>query len=262
MKPTQDFSPCVQEGCNLPAAHGDMCRAHRQVERRIQQAIEDGTCYAYEGRSHGYQAEAAHAYYVEMSIAPSTWEWITTTCRTAGCLNPNHMQIAAPRRLAYPAYICIYCGRSGYTVDHLLPRRLGGEAKRAYVVTVPACGTCNSLLNDTLTWSITERRAICHARLRRKYRKILNHFEYAESDLKEYGPTLRKAIVRGMEDKAEVMRMLDWPTDPLYDDRACEKAGIEDPYEVGLIISMVEANRIAAEVTAPRNRERMPRDAA
>lgn len=226
-------------------------------EKAFARAVRDGRCYAHDGREHDYQAEAAHRFYVENSIQPSTWEWISTTCATPLCLNPEHMAFKAPKKLAYPSYICIYCGRSGHTVDHLLPRWFGGEAKRAYVVTVPACGTCNSLLGDTLTWSITERRSICHARLRRKFRKVLNHVEYGPTDLKAFGPILRKAVIQGMQDKAEVMRMLDWPIDPLYDDRACEKAGISDPYEIGLIISRVEADRIAAEVTAPRRRERM-----
>lgn len=221
-------------------------------------------CIPFQGRDFRYQAEAAQAYYVEHSMVPATWEWIVTTCGTALCLNTDHMRFNQPHRLAYLPDQCIYCGRSGYTKDHLLPRAYSGEAKRAFVVTVPACGTCNDAISDTLTWSITERRAICHARLRRKYRRVLNHVEYGPTDLREFGPTLRKSVVKGMADKREVMAMLAWPGDPAYDLRACEQAGIEDPYAIGLLISEHEANRIAAEVTAPPQRETVEsiRDAA
>lgn len=205
-------------------------------------------CIPFEGREHRYQAEAAQAYYVETAMVPATWEWITTTCNTKACLNTDHLRFIGPRRLAYLANQCIYCGRSAYTQDHLLPRGQTGEAKRAFVATVPSCGTCNTVIGDTLTWSITERRAICHARLRRKYARVLRHVEYGPTDLREFGPTLRKAVIEGMEQKAAVMAMLAWPYDSDYDLRACEKAGIENPYAIGLLIDQREADRIASEV--------------
>lgn len=205
-------------------------------------------CIPFEGRSHRYQAEAAQAYYVETAMIPATWEWITTKCGTAQCLNVDHLRFIGPRKLAYLANQCIYCGRSAYTMDHLLPKHQTGLAKRAYVAIVPACGTCNSVLSDTLTWSITERRAICHARLRRKYKRVLKHIEYGPTDLREFGPTLRKAVIEGMQQKEAVMAMLAWPFDHDYDLRACQKAGIENPYEIGLLIDDKEAQRIAAAV--------------
>ena len=212
-------------------------------------------CIPFDGREHRYQAEAAQAYYVETAMVPATWEWITTTCGTKACLNTDHLRFVGPRTLAYPKYVCIYCGRSAYTKDHLLPRHQTGKAKRGFVAVVPACGTCNSVIGDTLTWSITERRAICHARLRRKYRRVLSHVEYGPADLREFGPTLRKAVIEGMEQKPAVMAMLSWPYDSEYDLRALEKSGIDNPYAIGLLIDQAEANRIAAEVTAPKLRE-------
>lgn len=211
-------------------------------------SVDPDACIPFEGREHRYQAEAARAYYVETAMVPATWEWITTTCKTKACLNTDHLKFSGPRRLAYLAHQCIYCGRSAFTQDHLLPRHQTGDAKRAFVATVPACGTCNSVINDTLTWSITERRAICHARLRRKYKRVLAHIEYGATDLREFGPTLRKAVIEGMEQKAAVMAMLAWPFEKDYDLRACEKSGIENPYAIGLLIDDKEAQRIAAEV--------------
>lgn len=206
------------------------------------------TCEPFEGRPIKYQAEAAHLMWVETGQQPASWAWIDTTCGTA-CLNVDHMTMQAPRQLAYPRRVCIYCGRSAGTVDHLLPRQWSGEAKRTYVATVPACGTCNNALNDTLTWSITERRMICHYRLRRKFRKALSVVEYGPSDVAKFEGALRKEVLDGMARKRIIDAMLAWPEhDPGYDLRACQKSGIEDPYAVGLIIPREEAARIAREV--------------
>ena len=204
-------------------------------------------CIPFEGRPFRYQAEAAHAYYVQTSIAPSTWEWFTTTCDT-NCLNVRHMRLRAPRLLAYPKHVCIYCGGPAWTKDHLLPRGWTGEARRTFVAVVPACGVCNVLLRDTLTWSITERRAICHARMRRKFRTVLRTVEYGPTDLREFGPTLRAHVVKSMSEKEDVMRWLSWPEDPTFDERALELSGIEDPYAAGILIDSTEAERIAREV--------------
>jgi hypothetical protein len=206
-----------------------------------------GRCRPYRGHPAKYQEAAAHAYYVETSMQAHTWEWVSTTCKT-DCLNPDHMRFAAPRTLGYAANVCIYCGRSAWTKDHLLPRYWSGDSGRRFVVTVPACQTCNSTLRDTLTWSLTERRKVCHIRLRKHFRKVLKTVEFGPSDLEEFGPTLRAYIEESMAKKAEVLRMLAWPEDPGYDARACHKAGIDDPYELGLVISDEEAMKIAKEV--------------
>ena len=205
-------------------------------------------CEPFEGRPIRYQAEAAHRMWVETGRQPASWAWIETTCGTP-CLNVDHMAMQAPRQLAYPSRVCIYCGRSAGTQDHLLPRQWSGETKRTYVVTVPACGTCNNALNDTLTWSITERRMICHYRLRRKFRKALEVVEYGPSDIAKFEGMLRDEVLDGMARKRVIDAMLAWPEhDPGYDLRACQKSGIEDPYAIGLIIPREEAARIAREV--------------
>lgn len=202
------------------------------------------TCIPFDGRPVSYQAAALHAHYVETGMLPNSWSWVTTTCGTA-CLKPGHMQITAPKKLGYAANVCIYCGRPGYTEDHLLPRRWSGDASRTFVVTVPSCGTCNSVINDTMTWSITERRILCHYRLRRKYRKALSVIEFGPEGLAQFEGALRAEVIAGMERKAEVEAMLRWPEhDPGYDLRACQKAGIEDPYASGLLVEHSEAARV------------------
>jgi len=196
-----------------------------------------GGCTAWQGPPKRYQAEASIALEVEgREVAP--WAWITPECGTENCLNPDHLRVKAPVHLSYPNRVCIYCGRPGHTKDHLLPRRWSGDAARRWVAVVPACGTCNSLLNDTLTWSITERRALCHERLRKHFRKVLRTVDHTPDELDEYGPTLRDHIEDAMAKKAEVLAMLEWPTDPDYDARALEHSGIEDAWVTGFLVPM------------------------
>ncbi len=212
-------------------------------------------CVSFEGRDGHYQSKALDAWYAEFNQVPASWSWVTVTCATRNCLNPYHLELKSPLKLAYPYGVCIYCGRTAGTKDHLLPRYWSGASKRAYVVTVPACGTCNSLLSDTLTWSITERRAICHIRFRRHFRKVLRTVEYGPSDLAEFGDSLRAFVVDGMNQKAEVLRCLEWPGDPGYDARACAKSGIPDAYEIGLLLDEKTALQIAVDVTSNERRQ-------
>lgn len=182
-----------------------------------------------------FQREAAF----ELSLTgldPDPWDWITPTCGQTLCINPEHLQVRGNVKLAYPHGICIYCGRRGSTKDHLLPRDWTGDAKRHFVATVPACGTCNSLLGRVLTWSITERRAIAHERLRRHYRKILGQVDFTPEQVNEFGPGIRPDIIQGIENKKHVKEMLEFPTDPEYDARALQKSGLEDPWAMGLIL--------------------------
>ena len=193
------------------------------------------TCQRWAGNTRYYQREAAHA----LTMArrePNPWDWITPTCGDGLCIEPEHLIVQSPIRLNYPSGLCIYCGRRSASQDHLLPRNWTGDVRRRYVVTVPSCGTCNSLLGDTLTWSITERRAVAHARIRRKFAKVLRTKDFCRYELAEFGPTLLAHIEDAMAKKAEVLRMLAWPTDPAYDARALQHSGIEDPWAVGLIL--------------------------
>lgn len=182
-----------------------------------------------------HQDKATEALYIE-GREVSRYSWIIVQCGNPRCIEVTHLTVQAPVTLAYPWGICIYCGRSAATKDHLMPRRWTGDAKRRFVVTVPACGTCNSVLSDTLTWSITERRALCHARLRRKFKKILGAPDRTPEEIDEFEGSLREFVIEQAEKKIAVQEMLRWPTDPGYDERAFAASGIEDPYAIGLIL--------------------------
>ena len=191
-------------------------------------------CRTYDGNPKHYQDTAASAL-EDVGIPVSRWAWIRSICDTAECLEPDHLRVASPLKIAYPYGICVYCGRRAATKDHLLPRPWSGDTQRSFVATVPACGTCNSILSDTLTVSITERRMLCHMRLRKKFAKVLRTKDFTPDELAEFEPSLREYICSEMDRKAEVRRMLAWPEDPAYDARALEKSGIEDPHVIGLI---------------------------
>lgn len=197
-------------------------------------------CITWHGHASRYQKRATEEL-AKVGREPAPWAWITTTCGDDQCLEPSHLRIHAPMRLAYPSDVCIYCGCQATGGDHLLPRYWTGDTKRRFVVTVPSCKTCNAVLNDTLTWSITERRAICHARLRKHFRSTLRTVDHTSAELREFGPVLRKYIVNEIANKREVERMLRFPDDPFYDLRALERSGIENPYVTGLLVAEDDA---------------------
>lgn len=206
------------------------------MPQRTRVSIFHEPCIDWDGDPRHYQVRAADAM-TDVGREPTHWAWITPLCGNSLCIEPQHLAAQSAVKIAYPYGICIYCGRHAHTKDHLLPRSWSGDAARHFVVTVPACGTCNSLLNDTLTWSITERRAICRERLRRHYGKLLRVVDRTDEELDEYGPTLRAVIVDGMSKKRELLKMLSWPDDPAYDLRALEQSGVQDGYAIGLLIA-------------------------
>jgi hypothetical protein len=100
---------------------------------------------------------------------------------------------------------------------------------------VPACNECNTLLNDTLTWSITERRALAKERVQRKHARILATPDRSEEELIEHGHTLQTQLRAYQEQKKHLLLRLSFPDDPFYDQRYLEKSGIENAYASGLL---------------------------
>lgn len=150
-------------------------------------------------------------------------------------MNLDHLIISGPQRLDYPPAVCVYCGAPGYTKDHLLPKPLTGLALRRYILTVPACGQCNSFIGDLPSASITFRRHTAHEKIARKYWRILEVKDWTTVELRQLGPLLRAGAVKAVADKWAVVQRLDWPTDLSYDLRAFELSGIEDPHSAGLL---------------------------
>lgn len=192
-------------------------------------------CDRFDGPRDDYQERAAREIYAGAAQPPHRFAWIVPTCGTEMCIAHLHLQVNAPLSIAYPWGICVYCGVSGYTKDHLLPRTWTGDTARLYVATVPACGFCNSAISDRYAPCITDRRALAHAAIRRRCAGALRTVDRTPAELMEYGHLLRTAMVAGMARKADTLRRLAWPEDPRYDLRAFWDSGIEDPYALGLL---------------------------
>lgn len=185
-------------------------------------------CIPYEGDDYQFEAFQVASEISVRDILP--WTWWSTDCGFKQCLQYDHLVGTAPRKIAYPDYVCVYCGLIGGTRDHLLPRNITGNVSRAYVATVPACAQCNSAIGDFPSCRITERRAVAHAHLRRKYSNIL-----VPVPLDGLEGRLRQFVQAAHAKRDQVEARLAWPDEFDYDLRAFQKSGIQDPYGMGLI---------------------------
>lgn len=163
------------------------------------------------------------------------WDQLENLCGEPRCVLVAHTRVRTPTRLEYPAQVCTYCGTRSGTRDHLVTRVWTGDADRKWVLTVPACAECNSIIGSNACKSIDGRRRVAQNRLRKKYRKHLLFQDLSEEELAEYGPGLQPI----MREAAELRRLaeyrLRWPIDPTYDLRYLAKSGITDPFANGLL---------------------------
>lgn len=192
-------------------------------------------CIPFDGQESRWRAKAAELCWLDLGLDRATLEWPTATCGTLLCLNLSHLAWESPKKLAYPEGVCVYCGLSAYTRDHLLPRSWTGESVRRNVLTVPACGECNSSINDRYVPSITARRRLAQECIAKKGKKLLGMRQWTPDEIAELGPTLRSFVEKGLFDRNKLLARLAWPEDPDYDLRAIQLAGISNPHELGLL---------------------------
>ena len=198
---------------------------------------EDG-CEQFDGQESRWRERVIAKAYIELGIDQPALSWPTPTCGTPLCLTFRHITWEAPKKLAYPPGVCVYCGMSANTKDHLLPRTWTGESVRRHVLTVPACYECNSAINDRYIPAINDRRKQAQLYIARKNKKLLRMPDWTQEAINELGPTLRSAIERGVHDLKIIRARLGWPEEPDYDLRAMQMAGIENPYEIGLLTEL------------------------
>lgn len=110
---------------------------------------------------------------------------------------------------------CAYCNVYADTYDHVPPlsvvHALGLEHFSAVGVKlwlVPACRECNSLLSSCGAQTVTERRLVARAKLRKKYAHYLRIGEWLPHELDELGPGLRQMIESGADIKGWIKRRL------------------------------------------------------
>lgn len=188
-----------------------------------------GGCDPWRGPREWFQYEARKVLLADRHL------WLTNCCNTSMCLTGTHLVTLRPEPLDYMSGICVYCGLSADTKDHLIPRGWSGDTSRSFVLTVPACRQCNSFIGDKWAPTITERRVVAQKRIKSKYRDALRVHRFSIADLEEMGPNLR-SMVDAKYAIAEVVRSrLAWPPYEDYDFGACMRAGFPDPYEAGLL---------------------------
>lgn len=189
----------------------------------------DQPCRPWDGHPAAYPTQAVIAAQHRLGRA-LPWIIAEPVCATPMCLTDAHLALHIPRKIHYPAGVCIYCGMPANTRDHLLPRTVTGPALRKFVAVVPSCQSCNSSINDRIGHRITQRREAAHEHIRdaeRRYLKLPK--QWPPSALAELGPNLRRRIEAGLLRAEVAQARLAWPEDPGYDLRAFEKSGIIDP---------------------------------
>lgn len=191
-------------------------------------------CIPFKGQASHYQNEALGLYLHVEQVVLQQFSWAVWTCTTDFCLNVNHLEVKNPQWLNYPSGVCVYCGLTANTQDHLMPQPWTGSGHRGSVFTVPACGQCNSAIGSRLAFNITERRAIAQAHLRKKYAKVLRRPEWTQDQLDEFEGHLRAAVIAGLQEKQLLLDRLSWPP-AHFDERAIEHTGV-NPYECGLLV--------------------------
>lgn len=214
--------------------HADVGSSQRPTEAPVGNWKDEPKCLPWRGKPEHYQEQAAIAA-VEGGIGIMPWCWIETDCGNPLCIESTHLLIRRPQRLEYPYAICVYCGQAAWTKDHLLPVGATGVALRRHVLTVPACSECNTLIGASYAPSITERRAIAKAKLRKKHWKKITAYEYSDEEIREFGPGLRPTIIRAKAEKEAILERLAFPEDMTFDLRYLGKSGIDDPYALGLL---------------------------
>lgn len=192
-------------------------------------------CRPWVGRPSEYQM-AAKAEIEDRLDRSLPWHYVVPQCGTKLCMQDPHLAAHRAQRIAYPDYVCTYCGMPGYTKDHLLPVTVTGVAVRKFVAVVPACGECNGAIGDRCGFRITERRTEAHRGLRKKHRKTLEAAKrWSAEELAELGPNLRTHVTSSLAKREVLMERLAWPHDPEYDKRAFQKSGFDDPIGMELL---------------------------
>lgn len=195
---------------------------------RFERRVRELPCIPWEGRPIEYQSRAK-AILEDHWSGGLPWIHVVPECSTRFCVQEFHLRVYRAKRIAYPEYVCTYCGLSAHTNDHLLPVTVTGEAVRKFVAVVPACLECNSAIGDRCGYRIGERREESHRHIERRYRKLLESKKlWTPTEIAQLGPNLRSAVKTSLAKAEIVAARLAWPHDPNYDIRAMEKTGFDE----------------------------------
>jgi hypothetical protein len=110
---------------------------------------------------------------------------------------------------------CIYCGLRATTVDHFVPLSVVqmlascGESVTGKFL-LPSCGECNQIASDHVFPTVAAKRRFIHAKLRKKYRRVLAMPDWAQDEREELGWSLRTSVDAGMAQKSVLQQRLAW----------------------------------------------------
>ena len=196
--------------------------------------VHDANSPRWHGSPRQYQLEAQRTWSIARDRSVAPWSWITTDCEVPQCLVADCMSIHSPIRIGYRRDVCTYCGEGCGGVDHLLPEPWTGKAARHLVAVVPACRNCNSRINDHPSPNVSVRRRVAQLSIERHNKMLLLRPRKTDYELKQLGYAMRTVAVKNNIKAERVRARLAWPSDPFYDLRAFQKAGIDDPESIGL----------------------------
>lgn len=107
--------------------------------------------------------------------------------------------------------VCIYCGLDANVDDHALPYSRRNSLRAATRALVPSCIECNSLLYNSLQHTIQDRIDEAKARLRKKYKKLLDMPYWSDDELRDLGPgSMFDYIFASIFEKKLLLRRLDF----------------------------------------------------
>lgn len=132
-------------------------------------------------------------------------------------------QIERERNPATGCTPCHYCGVPAWTIDHVVPRLMldmiqksedetlkAQIRQRHKILTVSACGECNTLLGERYFPTLEKRKSWVRQRLRRRYRKFLTMPTWGLDELAALDGGLQDYILQGLAIKRHVLRRVQW----------------------------------------------------
>lgn len=118
---------------------------------------------------------------------------------------------------------CEYCGEPAQDKDHVVPRafrRAMDGTRELFALlermpdTVDACHECNMLAGSDVFDSLDEKRAAVHAKLERRYRRLLTMPTWDDDELGELSGRLRETVEAAEHTRRIVIARLSWRGNP------------------------------------------------
>ncbi len=111
------------------------------------------------------------------------------------------------------SFICIYCGMSANTQDHVIPLSILANLTDIIEIQsykVPACNECNTLAGAKYFNSFNEKKEFIRHQLEFKYQKILKIPHWTDDELQEMGSEAQRDIKAYLIKKEIILERIDY----------------------------------------------------